>query len=74
MHEVVGTEVTCLHYLAKMRRIAQHVHVQQLGQIVKAPFGVRLTKLGTDGGTLSLDNRPLLRLSPGASDCPDHFL
>ena len=61
-------------HLTKVGRVAQHVHVEQLGQVVRSPPIVRLSELCPDGCTLPLDDTPLLTLRPRWPDGPDHLL
>ena len=61
-------------HLTEVSRVAQHVHVEQLGQVVRSPPVVGLSELGPNGRTLPLDDSPLLTLGPGRPDRPDHLL
>lgn len=49
-------------HLTKVGGITQHVHVEQLSQVVRSASIVGLSKLRPDGCTLPLDHTPLLAL------------
>lgn len=61
-------------HLTKVGRITQHVHVEQLSQVVRSASVVGLSELGPDGCTLPLDDTPLLALGLCRPDGPDHLL
>ena len=60
-------------YLPKVRRVAQHVHVEQLGHVSTAVGVVLLSEGRADGSTLLLDHLALLGLGPGRPDGPDQL-
>ena len=57
-----------------MSGVAQHVDVEELGQVVWSPLIVSLSELCPNGGTFPLDNPPLFTLCPSRPDGPDHLL
>lgn len=61
-------------HLTKVGGITQHVHVEQLSQVVWSASIVGLSKLRPDGCTLPLDHTPLLTLCLCWPDGSDHLL
>lgn len=60
-------------HLTKVGRITQHVHVEQLSQVVWS-VSIGLSELCPDGCTLPLDDTPLLALCLCGPDGSDHLL
>ena len=64
--------MTC-KYLAKMRRIAEHMDVEQLGDIPTAPRGIFFTKVIPDIRALAIHHGPFIRLRPRCTYLSDQI-
>lgn len=65
-----GDELQALE-LAEVRRIAEHVDVEELRDVPTPPHRVLLAEGGSDVGTLAVDHGPLFGLRLGGADLSD---
>lgn len=65
-----GDELQALE-LAEVRRIAEHVNVEELRDVSTPPNRIFLAKSGSDVGALSVDHCALFRLRFRGSDLSD---